>query len=206
MPKVKIKRKSIALDMTAMCDMAFLLLTFFILTAQFKPEEAVIVDTPTSVSEVTLPDNDIMTISLRDDGAVFFGVDGQFNRLKMLEGMAVKYTNLKTLTDAQKQQFSLLANFGVPVNALPQYLAAKSDDRKKMLTPGIPCDSANNELYDWIYYARASNPKYRIAVKGDRKTNYKVAKTVIGTLQEQNINKFNFITNMEAKPKLASAQ
>ncbi|MEY4291989.1 MAG: hypothetical protein RIQ61_366, partial [Bacteroidota bacterium] len=31
MPKVKIPRKSTVVDMTAMCDVAFLLLTFFML-------------------------------------------------------------------------------------------------------------------------------------------------------------------------------
>lgn len=199
MPQVKIKRKSIALDMTAMCDMAFLLLTFFILTAQFKPEEAVIVDTPNSVSDVPLPDNDILTINIRKDGAVFFGVDGQFTRLKMLESMATKY-NIQ-FTDAQKQQFSLMANFGVPMAQLPGLLSLENSKRNKVFQSGIPCDSANNELRDWLAYARYANTKFRIAVKGDRNSNTKVAKIVIATLQEQNINKFNFITGLKAKPK-----
>ena len=199
MPQVKIKRKSIALDMTAMCDMAFLLLTFFILTAQFKPEEAVIVDTPNSVSDVPLPDNDILTINIRKDGAVFFGVDGQFTRLKMLESMSAKY-NIH-FSDAQKQQFSLLANFGVPMAQLPGLLSLENSKRNKVFQSGIPCDSAINELRDWLAYARYANTKFRIAVKGDRNSNTKVAKEVIKTLQEQNINKFNFITGLKAKPK-----
>ena len=77
MPKVKIARKSVSLDMTAMCDVAFLLLTFFMLTTKFKPEEAVAVDIPASVSQIQIPDKNIMMISVREDGAIFFGVDDQ---------------------------------------------------------------------------------------------------------------------------------
>ena len=42
MPKVKVPRKSTNIDMTAMCDVSFLLLTFFMLTTKFKADEPVV--------------------------------------------------------------------------------------------------------------------------------------------------------------------
>ena len=46
MGRAKLPRKSTNIDMTAMCDVAFLLLSFFILTTKFKPAEAIAVETP----------------------------------------------------------------------------------------------------------------------------------------------------------------
>ena len=59
MPKVKIKRKSTFVDMTAMTDVAFLLLTFLLLTANFLKQEAVVVSAPSSVSEIKIPETNI---------------------------------------------------------------------------------------------------------------------------------------------------
>jgi len=199
MPKVKIPRKSVSLDMTAMCDMAFLLLTFFMLATKFKAQEAVIIDTPSSVSPIKLPDVDIMTISVRNDGAVFFGLDGQYARQAVLQSMADKYKI--QFTNKEIQEFSLTESFGVPVTQLKSYLNVKPADRTKVKQQGIPTDSLDNQLRDWIYYSRYANPKVRIAIKGDRQSNYGVMEKVIATLQEQNINKFNLITSMENNPR-----
>ena len=75
------------MDMTAMCDVAFLLLTFFILTAQFKAQDAATIETPSSISAIKVPDKDIMIISIGKDGKVYFGVDNQQTRLAMLENI-----------------------------------------------------------------------------------------------------------------------
>jgi biopolymer transport protein ExbD len=198
MTKVKIPRKSIALDMTAMCDMAFLLLTFFILTAKFKPDDPVQVDTPASISDVKLPDKDIMTISIDKQNRVFFGIDGQFDREKMLEFVAGKYK--VGFTPEEIKQFSLMSSFGVPVGNLRQLLTTK--DKAKFPQMGIPCDSTGNELTDWVAYARYANPKLRITIKGDVDAGYEVVDKVIKTLQDQNINKFNLITDLKAKPRI----
>jgi biopolymer transport protein ExbD len=198
MSKVKIARKSIALDMTAMCDMAFLLLTFFILTAKFKADDPVVVDTPASISDVKLPDKDIMTIAIDKQNRVYFGIDGQFDREKMLEFVAGKYK--VGFTPDEIKQFSLLSSFGLPIGNLRQLLATK--DKAKFPQMGIPCDSVQNELTDWVAYARYANPKLRITIKGDVNANYEIVGQVIKTLQDQNINKFNLITNMKAKPKV----
>jgi biopolymer transport protein ExbD len=200
MPKVKIPRKNISLDMTAMCDMAFLLLTFFMLATKFKPQEVVPVDIPSSVSPIKLPDTDMMIISVRKDGAIFFGLDGQHSRLKLLDGMAGKYN--MSFTEAERQQFSLMESFGVPITQLKAYLNMRPDARNKVKLSGIPADSVDNQLKDWIYYSRYANypKKLRIAIKGDRQSNYEVMEKVIATLQDQNINKFNLITSLEKRP------
>lgn len=199
MPKVKIPRKSTSIDMTAMCDVAFLLLTFFMLTTKFKPDEPVMVDTPSSISPIKLPETDILQITIDKENHVYFGVDGQGVRIAMLNKMAERH-NL-TFTDAEKKEFSLVSTFGVPAASLKQYLALSSGDRDKLKQPGVPIDSTNNELGEWVLYARQSNPKLRIAIKGDRESNYPVVKRVFDILQEKKINKFNFITSLENNPE-----
>jgi biopolymer transport protein ExbD len=197
MAKIKIARKSISLDMTAMCDVAFLLLTFFMLTTKFKPEEPVAVDTPSSTAETILPDVDIMTITVDKEGKVYFGVDSQITRQQMLDEMAKKY-NI-TFTDVEKQQFMFTGLFGSPMQNMKQLLNLPVAQRKNQ--PGIPVDSTKNELRDWVNYARYANRKIRIVIKGDKDADYKTMKNVINTMQDQNINKFNLITNLEGKPK-----
>ncbi len=199
MPKVKVPRKSVSLDMTAMCDMAFLLLTFFMLTTKFKPQEALTVDIPPSVSQIPIPDKDMLLISVRDDGAVFFGVDDQNTRGNMLKTITEKYKI--AFTPKEQHEFLLLENFGVPVQKLKSLLAVEGPDRNRVKQDGVPTDSLNNQLSDWIYAARYANPKIRIAIKGDKKSNYEVVKDIIGTLQDQNINRFNLVTSVKNLPK-----
>ena len=200
MPKVQIKKGNPQLDMTAMCDVAFLLLSFFMLTTKFKPDEPVIVDTPTSVSEIKLPETDILMITIGKDGGVFFGIDGQPARANMLKLMGERYKI--DFTPEELGTFSLVQNFGIPISQMKQYLTLSADERNKSgVQKGIPCDTVKNELADWVICARLSNPKFRIAVKGDRDANYPVIKEVIATLQEKNVNKFNLITGMEVASK-----
>ncbi len=205
MPKVKIARKSISLDMTAMCDMAFLLLTFFMLTTKFKPDEPVSVDMPKSISETKLPDIDVMMITVDKEGKVFFGIDAQPKREEMLNSILGKYKI--GLTEAQIKEFSLLTTFGCPVSFLPQYLKMEDGERRSYMDKhpelkGIPFDSTNNELRDWVAYARYANTKLRIAVKADAETPLKAVSQVVDILQDQNINKLNFVTNLREKPKV----
>ena len=77
MPKNKIARKSSKIDMTAMVDLAFLLLTFFMLATNFKAEEAAKVETPSSISDTVIPERDIMMITVNDSGKVFIGIDNK---------------------------------------------------------------------------------------------------------------------------------
>lgn len=195
MSKVKVPRKSTSVDMTAMTDVAFLLLTFFMLATKFKPDEPVAVTTPSSISEIKLPDTDIMLLTIDKEGRVFFGIDGQETRKDLLKRIGEKYQI--SFTPEEYQEFSLTTSFGVPVKELKQYLALKADERTKYPSSGIPSDSLNNELSDWVWQSRLANNNIRVAVKGDQQTNYPIVKQVIATLQDRNVNRFNFITSLE---------
>jgi biopolymer transport protein ExbD len=200
MPKVKVPRKSTSVDMTAMTDVAFLLLTFFMLATKFKPDEPVIVDTPSSISEIQLPESDVILLTVDKSDRVFFSVDGQQVREQLLKQMSAKYN--MTFTDKQMKEFAVMSAFGVPIAQLPQLLDMKSEQRNKVEQKGIPTDSLNNELGDWIMQTRLAskqinNKDVRVAVKGDKNTNYPIVKRIIKTLQEKNVNRFNFITTME---------
>jgi biopolymer transport protein ExbD len=203
---VKMSKKSTSIDMTAMCDVAFLLLTFFILTATAKVPEPLPVDTPSSTVQTKLPDSDLAMLTVgKSDGKeqVFFGVKGRDVRIKTLELMAQKY-NL-TFTEDELKQFSLLDEFGVPIEAMKQLLAMKGADRAKAgIQPGIPCDSINNQLKDWIYTARQANidvadKELQFAIKGDAKEEYPQIKKVMDILQDQKINSFNLVTGLRGK-------
>lgn len=195
MGKVKVHRSSTSIDMTPMVDLAFLLVTFFMLTTKFAPEEPLAVDMPTSVSEIKLPETDILTISISKDGIVFFNMDGKYNRESLLEKMGEKYGI--QFTDQEVRSFSVLSSLGVPVGNLKEFLAMDPESRKLVKQPGIPCDSVNNELADWVILSRVTNPKLRIAIKGDRDANYPAIKNVLTTLIDKKVNRFNLITNME---------
>jgi biopolymer transport protein ExbD len=195
MAKVKVHRNPPSLDMTPMVDLAFLLVTFFMLTTTFAPEEPVVVDIPKSVSEIILPDKDRIIITVSDDGRVFFDMDNKIHRQQLLRTIGEKYGI--SFTQEQVSSFAILSGFGLPVSTLPEYLDLDPDERKRITQPGIPSDSVNNELADWIVFARMSNPKVRIAVKGDRDTNYEVVKRVIDTLIDRKVLRFNLITGLE---------
>lgn len=205
MAKVKSHKTAGAIDMTAMCDVAFLLLTFFILTATAKLPEPLAVDTPASTVQTKLPETDLATLTVGKK-KVFFGVKGKEVRLKTLEFMAQKY-NI-TFTDKEKLEFSLMEEFGVPIEALKQILAMKGSDRNKEgLQPGIPHDSINNQLKDWIYTARQANidvadKELNFAIKGDAQEEYPQIKKIMDILQDQKINNFNLVTGLRAKPKV----
>ncbi|MEY5069502.1 MAG: hypothetical protein RLZ47_1364 [Bacteroidota bacterium] len=199
MPKVKVPRKSTAIDMTAMCDVAFLLLTFFILTATARQPEPLPVDTPASTVKIKLPETDIATLTI-GQGKIFFGVKGQQIRINMLNRIAEKYS--LQFTEEEKLRFSVIESFGVPVGNLKQLIALSGDERNQPgLQTGIPADSTDNQLNEWILAARyatkeLNNTDLRFSIKGDSKEEYPEIKKVVDILQKQNINKFSLITSL----------
>ncbi len=201
MAKIKMKKKSTSTDMTAMCDVAFLLLTFFILTATAKVPEVMPVDTPASTVQTKLPDTDLATLTV-GKGKVFFDLKGREIRKRTLELMAQKYN--VTFSDDDMTKFALMESFGVPVQSLKQILDMKSADRSKAGQPGIPKDSLDNQLADWVQYARTANieindKELQIAIKGDAKEEYPAIKKVMDILQDQKINSFSLVTGLRAK-------
>lgn len=201
MPKIKMPKNSPSIDMTPMVDLAFLLVTFFMLISQFRAEEAAVIDMPSSVSDLVIPDKDMMLILVDKEDKIYFNLSGQETRVKVLEKMGEKY-NVK-FTDKQKKDFSNMASFGVPVSQLPAYLDAESPEKRKALqakSKGIPMDSTNCELCDWVFYGRITAPKYRVAIKGDQVSGYPPVRRVMDILQDKKVNKFNLITNMEVGP------
>jgi biopolymer transport protein ExbD len=181
--------------MTPMVDLAFLLVTFFMLTATAIPDEPVSVDTPSSVSEIKLPENNVLTITIGKEGRVFFNVDGQYTRAELLGKIGERY-NIQ-FSEEETKRFAVMSSIGVPVGSLKQFLSLSPEERKHVEQPGIPVDSANNELADWVLQARLANRNLRIAIKGDRDADFPVVKKVINTMIDKKVNRFNLITNME---------
>lgn len=200
MPKVKVARKSTWVDMTAMCDVAFLLLTFFILTSNMTQKEPIQVATPSSISEIKIPETNIMTVWVSNDGKVFFGIDGQEKRIELLEKIGDMYHI--SFTKQEKKQFSLMNSFGVPVQKLKLLLALPPEKRdQKGMQEGMPVDSTDNQFKSWVRLAKEVNPKLTIAVKGDKGTPYPKIKRIMDTFQELKENRFNLITALEEAPK-----
>ena len=205
MPRIKVPRKSTAIDMTAMCDVAFLLLTFFILTATARQPEPLPVDTPASTVKIKLPDTDIATLTV-GKGKVFFGIPGQDIRRNLLEKMATVYG--MDFTEEEKKRFSVMESFGVPLGNLKQIIAMQGEARNKEgLQPGIPIDSVGvrpSELHQWIYQARLAtkelhNVDMRVSIKGDANEKIPQIQKVIDILQTQNVNKFSLITSLRGE-------
>lgn len=201
MAKVKMSKKATLIDMTAMCDVAFLLLTFFILTATARQPEPLPVDTPSSTVQTKLPESDLAMITI-GNGKVFFGVSGQSVRIRTLEKMSETYG--LTFTEEEKQRFSLMESFGVPIEGLNSVIAMSSAERNQANQPGIPKDSLNNQLGDWIKSARLAtieiaDKELNIAIKGDAQEEYPEIKRIMDILQSQKINSFNLVTGLRGE-------
>lgn len=200
MPRVKIPRKSTAIDMTAMCDVAFLLLTFFILTAKPKAEDPVPVDAPSATTTVQLPEKDLGTLTI-GSGKVFFGVEGPEIRKELLKQMGSKY-NIG-FTQTQVNTYANMNTVGVPMAQLSEFLSMDPDKRSALKQPGIPADTTGeSELYNWIHEARVvtrnlDNAEMRVTIKGDSKEEYPTIQKVIAILQKQEVNKFSLITALK---------
>jgi biopolymer transport protein ExbD len=100
-------------------------------------------------------------------------------------------------TPEETHAFAVMSSVGVPIGNLKQFLSMSSEERKAVEQPGIPCDSAKNELADWVLQSRLANRQLRIAIKGDRDADYPIVKQVINTMIDKKVNRFNLITNME---------
>lgn len=203
--------------MTPMVDLAFLLVTFFMLTASFRMVEPVTVDPPSSIGQVDLPDNHIL-VTIDEKGRAFFGISNTTAKMNALREMAKRYK--VNFTEQQIVKFSGLPSIGVDIKDLPRYIDLGEEERKNFQPQkGIPMDTItpNNQLKDWInlggteavktYEAakkkamesntdfKAEKPRY--AIKCDGGTKYVFVRDVVKTFTDLKIYQFNLITSLE---------
>ncbi|MBD8017699.1 ExbD/TolR family protein [Kaistella pullorum] len=197
MARVKPKRHNIRVDMTAMTDVSFLLLTFFILTAQFNVPDVETVTTPSSISEKLLPDASLMTVLATTDGKFYFTpVENGTERMQLLDKMGAKYG--MSFTNQEKVNFANIQSVGVPMNQLKGYLNLSDEERKAYKSPnGVPMDSTNKQVIDWVQQSLAVNPDYKLAIKGDVQTEYPKVKSLFEGLRDIDFLKFWLITSQE---------
>ena len=202
MARAKVQRKSTSIDMTAMCDVSFLLLTFFILTATARQPDPLEVRIPSSTYKIKVPDLEMGILSI-GKGKVFYEIVGSDIKKATLVKMGEKY-NIN-FTPEEIQRFSVLGAFGVPIGNLKEFIMMNGEARDKFAkaSPGIPADSTNNQLAEWLMQSRHSvaelhQTQMRVAIKGDADEEYPMVKKIIDILQKQKINKFSLITSGEA--------
>jgi biopolymer transport protein ExbD len=203
MPKVKIPRKSTAVDMTAMCDVAFLLLSFFILATKQKPPEVLAVQIPNSVSSKVAPDKAIL-VTLTKDGRTFLMLGDETKKSEILANVSL--TKGLNLSPAELQKWGKQQFIGQPLGQIKGSLAQSVEmDAAKM--PGIPTDSTNNEMVDWIrsvtnVYAGGDQKALQemLLVKGDNDALYPAFKNIKDAFKKNEIYKFRIVTNGAAPP------
>lgn len=198
MGRFKITKQDTFIDMTPMSDVMVLLLTFFMLTATFVKEEPVKVNAPQSLSQVKIPETNLLTIFVNPQGQVFMTMDNPQTQRAMAEEMNKR--NLLHLDDAQLKEFSIVPTFGCAKDVLASWLAQgdRRNEYLRMSDAGIPCDSVNDELKLWVAAAREANGEnMHIALKADKTTPYLHIKRVMDSLRSIDESRYNLITNFK---------
>jgi biopolymer transport protein ExbD len=217
MAEVSSSKGSPTLDMTPMVDLAFLLVTFFMLTATSRVSEPVVVDTPSSTADKLLPEN-VILISVDKGGKPFFNINNPEVRRKTLQRMGQQYK--MEFNENDLKRFGGMTSFGVPIAQLKQYIEMEDPQRMQVKSAGIPYDSLHNELRDWIQFGRIEAAKQakeqkeraeklgrefkyeplRFAIKADAQTNYIAVKDIVKVFTDMEIYRFNLITSLEQGP------
>ena len=201
MGKVKIKKKDVWIDMTPMSDVMVLLLTFFMLTSTFVKQEPVKVNTPGSVSEIKVPEKDVINVLVSKDGKVFMNMDKTADVQNVLENVTSQFGI--SLTGTQQKKFLDNPMWGVPMSSLKGFLSLDKTVMPEALKKyGIPTDSvpgktgaaAMSEFQIWIKACHEANSDAKIAIKADVNTPYKIVKKLMSELQDMNENRYYLIT------------
>ncbi|MBQ0063444.1 MAG: biopolymer transporter ExbD [Prevotella sp.] len=199
MGKVKIAKKDTFIDMTAMSDVTVLLLTFFMLTSTFVKKEPVQVITPSSVSEIKVPDKEVLSILVDKTGKVFMGLDTQDNAAAVLGEMQGKF-DMK-MGGAQTTAFIKSQTFGCSVSQMNDFYSLDEKQRDKELAGlGIPMDSINgdhSEFQEWVLATHAVNPDIKLAIKADAGTSYAIISRVMTQLQDIRENRYYLLTSLK---------
>ncbi len=201
MGKVKIKKADVWIDMTPMSDVMVLLLTFFMLTSTFVKQEPVKVNTPGSVSEIKVPENNVLNVLVSNDGKIFMSMDKTTDVQNVLSDVTGQFGI--SLSGAQTKKFLNTPMWGVPMDKLQAFLSLDEAQMPEELKKyGIPTDSvkgktgdaAMSEFQIWVKAAKDANPAAKIAIKADEKTPYKTIKKIMSELQDMSENRYYLIT------------
>jgi len=204
MPSVKIPRKSTDTDMTPFVDVAFLILSFFMLATKFKPPEPVEITTPGSVNSSKLPESNAVMIIVDSANRVFFSVLSEKDPSK-LDAVIQEVNSSQTLNLSQVEMANFRQTFavGVPFGNLKELLDLDSKSQASLKVPGIPVlDSANNQLFWWIAAAKkafAGEP-LKYLIKGDAKSKYPTFEAVVAALKRNDEFKYNLVTALDDVP------
>lgn len=222
MPKIKMPKSTPSLDMTPMVDLAFLLVTFFMLTSSFREQEAVVVNSPrASSADLVLPEK-AFVVSISQKGQVFIDITDQAIRPFVFEKayksiMGTDKAPEKYLTLAKK-----VATYGLSMEKTLNYLETEPANRSDLKMDGIPFDTAlrknediqKTQLYMWAEAAyktaveewklrKEEFPNLQIedlmkfCIKADRESDYKLVKKVMDVFLLAEVPHFQIITNFE---------
>lgn len=205
MPSVKLPRKSTDTDMTPFVDVAFLILSFFMLATKFKPPEPLKITTPTSVSSSKLKEQDAVLIQFDSSGKVYLTINVKKKEDLPLKLDFISRVNTEAklgLTDAELQKFVNNSTIGSPLTELKSVFSHPANELDKIPQKGIPVDTSNNELQRWIAASQQTfaGRKMDIMIKGDNNAKFPVFKGIIEALRANEIFKYKLITDPKGAP------
>ena len=204
MPSIKIPKKSTDTDMTPFVDIAFLILSFFIMATKFKPPDPVEIKTPGSVLSQKMPESNAVLISIDSSNKVYFSILSEKDPSKF--DNVINEINDKQklgLTPAQISNFRKTYMVGVPFTGLKQLLDIDAKEQGNVKQPGIPVmDSTNNQLTWWIQGAKNAfaGEKLVYLIKGDGNSKYPAFEAVIEALKKNEEFKYSLVTSLDDIP------